>query len=85
MDAVVVAHLHPDHFDSYTASLLDHGLPPYVQGATDRLIVAAMGFEDVRVMSDEGSALGELTVDPRAGPAWHYAGARLRPRQRRGA
>lgn len=35
VDAVVVTHVHPDHFESHTAALIDHGLPVFAQSEED--------------------------------------------------
>lgn len=62
VDAVVVTHVHPDHFEEKTAALIDHALPLYAQNETDAATIAAWGFSDVRMLSDEGSPFGALTL-----------------------
>ena len=62
VNAVVVTHVHPDHFEQYSASLIDHGLPIYVQSVPDSKTVESWGFTDVRVMSLDGSSFGGVTL-----------------------
>lgn len=62
VDAVVVTYVHPDHFEQKTAALMDHALPLFVQDEADRAAVAAWGFADVRILSDEGSAFGAFAL-----------------------
>ena len=62
VDAVVVTHVHPDHFEEKTAALMDHMLPVYAQNETDAATIASWGFNDVRVLSDAGTTFGALTL-----------------------
>lgn len=69
IDAVVVTHVHPDHFEEHSAALMDHTLLLYVQNEADAAVVAAWGFTDVRFLLDEGAAFGGLTLT--RAPAQH--------------
>ena len=62
VDAVVVTHVHPDHFEEKTAGLMGHTLPLYAQSEADAQTIASWGFSDVRILSDEGSVFGSLTL-----------------------
>lgn len=62
VDAVVVTHVHPDHFEKKTAALMDHALPVYAQSEADAATIASWGFADVRVLADEGTPFGALTL-----------------------
>lgn len=62
VDAVVVTHVHPDHFEEKTAKLMDHALPIYAQDKADAQTIASWGFSDVRILSDGGSVFGSLTL-----------------------
>ena len=84
IDAVVVTHVHPDHFEEHSAALMDHTLPLYVQNEADAAVIAAWGFTDVRLLLDEGATFGGLTLT-RARPARPHTGDRLWPGMRRGA
>lgn len=62
VDAVLVTHVHPDHFEERTAVLLGHELPVYAQDERDAATIAGWGFANVRILSPEGSAHGALTL-----------------------
>lgn len=51
VDAVIVTHLHPDHWDEAAKSKLPKSLPIYAQNDTDAALIRKDGFSDVRVLS----------------------------------
>lgn len=61
VDAVIVTHLHADHWDEAARRLLPRGLPIFAQNALDAEALRADGFVDVRVFGGgaafEGIAL----------------------------
>lgn len=62
VDAIAITHVHPDHFEEKTARMLPHSLPTFVQDEMDAQKVEALGFEDVRVMLDEGATFAGLVI-----------------------
>lgn len=50
VDAVIVTHTHPDHWDEVAQNSIDRDLPIFVQNAGDARMIRAQGFIDVRVM-----------------------------------
>lgn len=62
IDAVIVTHIHPDHFDSYSAEFLNKELPVFVQGEKDKKKIEKMGFSSVRVLSDAGTSFEGITL-----------------------
>lgn len=50
VDAVIVTHTHPDHWDEYAQKMLPKTLPIFVQNAGDAQIIRSQGFKDVRVV-----------------------------------
>jgi L-ascorbate metabolism protein UlaG (beta-lactamase superfamily) len=52
VDAVVVTHLHADHWDEAARRLVPRGLPVFVQNEADAAALRADGFEDVRLFGD---------------------------------
>jgi L-ascorbate metabolism protein UlaG (beta-lactamase superfamily) len=60
LDAVLVSHLHEDHFDATAVALLDHALPVLSQPG-DAAVLRDRGFADVRPV-DPSVALGPVTV-----------------------
>jgi len=51
VDAVILTHVHPDHWDDVAASALRKDIPFFVQHFGDREIVRAAGFTDVQVLT----------------------------------
>lgn len=51
-DALIVTHLHIDHFDEAAKKLLPKRLPVFAQNEQDAEQIRSAGFQDVRVMGD---------------------------------
>lgn len=69
IDAVLVSHLHSDHFDEVAQRVLPKSMPILCH-ARDREAIKAMGFEDVRAIGD-AIRIGDVTIrttDGRHGP-----------------
>lgn len=50
VDAVIVTHTHPDHWDQAAQILIPKTLPVFVQHQSDAEIVQSAGFYDVRIL-----------------------------------
>lgn len=61
VDAVIVTHTHPDHWDLTAQALIPKTRPIYVQDAQDAEIVQSAGFNDVRILG-EGSSFDGITL-----------------------
>lgn len=57
VDAVLVTHLHADHWDEVARRQLPRGLPVHAQNEVDAAAIRADGFTDVRTLSAEGDTL----------------------------
>ena len=55
IDAVILTHFHPDHFDEFAVNALDKNIPFFVQNETDLNIIKNFGFSDVRIISENGT------------------------------
>ena len=55
VDAVILTHFHPDHFDEFAAKALDKNIPFFVQNETDMNIIKNFGFNVVRLISESGT------------------------------
>ena len=55
VDAVILTHFHPDHFDEFAVNALDKNIPFFVQNETDLNIIKNFGFNDVRIVSENGT------------------------------
>ncbi len=51
VDAVILTHVHPDHWDETAAAALRKDVPFFVQHFGDREVIKASGFTDVRVLT----------------------------------
>lgn len=61
VDAVIVTHSHPDHWDEAAAALLSRDVPILVQNSSDAHMLGAIGFLNATVM-DAPVTLGVATV-----------------------
>lgn len=52
-DALILTHLHPDHFDEAAIKLLPRDKPTFVQDYSDAELIKALGFTDVRPLGIE--------------------------------
>ena len=62
VDAVILTHFHPDHFDEFAVKALDKNVPFFVQNETDLNIIKNFGFSDVRIISESGTNFERLTL-----------------------
>ena len=49
IDAVIVTHLHEDHWDKYASKTIPKSIPIFVQNTEDKKTIQSQGFSDVRV------------------------------------
>ncbi|MGC4407087.1 MBL fold metallo-hydrolase [Rhizobium rosettiformans] len=69
IDAVLVSHLHSDHFDDAAQRALPKSMPILCHGR-DKVAISQMGFEDVRAIG-QGLTLGSVRIratDGKHGP-----------------
>ncbi len=52
VDAVILTHYHPDHFDEFAANAIDKNIPFFVQSQIDKKLIEDFGFKDVRVIKE---------------------------------
>lgn len=57
-DAVIVTHLHPDHWDEAAKQALPKDIPLFAQNAVDAASIRKDGFTDVRVLGEAGEFRG---------------------------
>lgn len=60
VDAVLVTHLHADHWDAAARRLLPRGVPVFAQDGTDAAAIRADGFTDVRLL--EGAVFDGIAI-----------------------
>ncbi|WP_242129472.1 MBL fold metallo-hydrolase [Sphingobium sp. Sx8-8] len=52
VDAVIVTHLHPDHWDEVAKAKLNKSLPIFAQNTEDAAQLRSAGFSDVRLLTE---------------------------------
>lgn len=62
VDAVIVTHLHFDHFDDAAAELLPKQLTVFSQNEEEAKILSGYGFKDVRPLHEEGDDFHGITL-----------------------
>ena len=62
IDAIIVTHIHPDHFDRESADMLDKSIPVFAQNEGDKKRIMDWGFKDVTVLSESGSKFGAVEL-----------------------
>ena len=62
VDAVIVTHLHFDHFDEVAARLLPKQLPVFSQSEEEARVLTGYGFADVRVLLKEGTEFEQVRL-----------------------
>ncbi len=74
VDAVIVTHLHEDHWDQAARDALPKDLPVFVQNDTDAEVIRGQGFTDVRVLSEntEFDGVRLIKTAGRHGTQAHY-------------
>ena len=75
VDAVIVTHLHEDHWDEEARKVLPKALPIFAQNDADAQTIRGQGFFDVRVLSDTSRFNGVqlIKTNGRHGTEAHYA------------
>ena len=58
VDAVIVTHLHGDHWDKEAQARLNKAVPVFAQNEVDATTIASQGFTDVRVLTETSSFRG---------------------------
>ena len=62
VDAVILTHFHPDHWDEFAAKAIDKKIPFFVQSEVDQKQIQSLGFSDVRVVSASGTEFDGITL-----------------------
>ena len=74
VDAVIVAHLHQDHWDGKEArNLIPKGMLVFVQNEKDAAAIQAAGFSNTRVLTGNTTFDG-ITLVENTGTAWSRRG-----------
>lgn len=53
VDAVIITHLHPDHFDIEARETLPKDIPVFVQNQTDKVVLETANFKNVEILTED--------------------------------
>lgn len=62
IDAVIVTHFHPDHFDEIAARVLPKDIKFYAQNEEDAGIFKSFGFMNIEVLKESGTFFGDIRL-----------------------
>lgn len=62
VDAVIVTHMHPDHFDDVAMKVIPKDMKMFVQSEADAAALQTGGFKDVEVVKESGINFGDITL-----------------------
>ena len=54
VDAVILTHFHPDHFDEYAVNALNKDIKFFVQSQKDLEIIKSYGFKNLEIITQQG-------------------------------
>ena len=58
VDAVILTHFHPDHFDEYAVNALNKDIKFFVQSQTDLEIIQSYGFKNIEIIKPICESVG---------------------------
>lgn len=62
VDAVIITHIHPDHWDEIAEKNIDKTKKIFVQSETDKNYIISKGFLNVEILSSEGTKFNDITL-----------------------
>lgn len=62
VDAVIITHIHPDHWDEFAQDALNKNLKIFVQNEADKNYIKSAGFKDIEILSTNGTKYNEITI-----------------------
>ncbi len=62
VDAVIITHIHPDHWDEFAEKALDKNIKLFVQSDIDKDYVISKGFTNIEIISEYGTNYNDITL-----------------------
>lgn len=62
VDAVILTHLHPDHWDEFAEKALRKDIKLFVQSQTDKDYLIQKGFNNIEIMNESGSQYKNINL-----------------------
>ncbi|AGL02320.1 putative Zn-dependent hydrolase of beta-lactamase fold protein [Desulfoscipio gibsoniae DSM 7213] len=62
VDAVIVTHIHPDHFDEVAAKVIPKDTKMFAQNKEEAEAFKGFGFKDVEILKESGTLFGDIKL-----------------------
>ena len=62
VDAVIITHVHPDHWDEFAEKALDKNIKIFVQSEIDKDYISSKGFNNIEILSENGTLYNDITL-----------------------
>lgn len=62
VDAVILTHVHPDHWDDFAAKALNKNIKIFAQSETDKQFLSSLGFTDVEILTQSSTRFRRVTL-----------------------
>lgn len=62
IDAVIITHIHPDHWDEFAEQAIDKNKKIFVQSKNDKKYILSKGFTNVEILSSDGTKYNNITL-----------------------
>ena len=62
VDAVIITHIHSDHWDEFAESALDKNIKVFIQSIIDRDYIISKGFKNVEIIQESGTEYNGITL-----------------------
>ncbi len=62
VNAVIITHIHPDHWDEFAQNALNKNIKIFVQSDIDKNHIASKGFTDIEILSEKGTLYKDITL-----------------------
>lgn len=62
VDAVIVTHIHPDHWDEFAEKSLDKNIKIFVQSYIDKGYIVSKGFRNVEIVLESGTKYNDIIL-----------------------
>lgn len=62
VDAVILTHIHPDHFDEVAIKVIPKNIKIFVQNKEERDILSKLGFTNLDILSYNGNVFSDITL-----------------------
>ena len=62
VDAVIITHIHPDHWDEFAENSLNKDIKVFVQSNFDKDYVISKGFTNVEIIQESGTKYNSITL-----------------------